>query len=154
MIKFKQNLMISQMDQKFSGWNDLKTLEIPSKSWIFSIRNALKMTLRQLGEKLEITPQSVKELEEREKSGSITLKSLREAANALDCRLVYVLLPQKESLREMIEQRALELAEEIVMRTSQTMTLENQKVSEERLRKAIEEKAEEIQREMPSYLWD
>jgi transcriptional regulator with XRE-family HTH domain len=41
------------------------------------------MSLRQLGERLQISQQSVKEIEEREVSGSITLKSLRETAEAL-----------------------------------------------------------------------
>ena len=54
----------------------------------------------------------------------------------------------------MIEQRAREIAKEIVLRTSVNMSLEDQKNSEIWLINAIKEKALEIQQEMPKYLWD
>ena len=54
----------------------------------------------------------------------------------------------------MIEKKAMELAEQIVLRTSATMNLEDQKNTMERLRIAIKDRAEEIKREMPRYLWD
>jgi predicted DNA-binding mobile mystery protein A len=112
------------------------------------------MNLRQLGAILGITSQSVREIEMREKNGSLTLNGLREVADALDLKLVYALLPNKGSLKALIEARAKILAEEIVMRTSQSMKLENQEVSKERLQESILEKTKEIQKEMPSYLWD
>ncbi len=150
----RRTLILTQIDKKFSKWESLKTLEIPSEGWIHSIRIAIGMNLRQLGKRLGITPQSAKELEKREKSGSLTLRGLQEVANALDLKLIYILLPNRKKLQDIIEARALVLAKEIVMRTSQTMKLENQKVSKDRLAKAVQEKAEEIQKEMPSYLWD
>ena len=150
----RRTLILTQIDKKFSKWENLRILEIPSEGWIHSIRIAIGMNLRQLGKRLGITPQSAKELEKREKSGSLTLRGLQEVANALDLKLVYILLPNKKSLQEIIEERAKILAKEIVMRTSQTMKLENQKVSKDRLAEAVQEKAKEIQKEMPSYLWD
>jgi hypothetical protein len=54
----------------------------------------------------------------------------------------------------MIEKRAKELATEIVMRTNNTMALENQQNSKERIAQAIAEKTAEIKFEMPKYLWD
>lgn len=96
----------------------------------------------------------MKEIEEREVSGSITLKSLRETAEALQLRVVYGLVPIDESLESMIEKRAQYIAEMIVMRTPHSMDLEGQKNSTEQLKKAIEEKADELNRTMPKYLWD
>ena len=46
------------------------------------------------------------------------------------------------------------MAEEIVMRTSHTMKLEDQENSEERIKKAIKDRAEKIKNELPKYLWD
>lgn len=40
------------------------------------------------------------------------------------------------------------------MRTSHTMKLEDQENREERLQKAIEDRAEQIKQEVPKYLWD
>ncbi len=107
-----------------------------------------------MGDRLRISPQSVKEIEERETNGTITLNSLRDAANAIDMKLVYGFVSKHESLEQMIEKRAKELATEIVMRTHATMTLENQQNSKERIEKAIAQKTAEIKFEMPKYLWD
>ncbi len=107
-----------------------------------------------MGNRLSITPQSMREIEQREKDGSITLKNLREAGTALNMQLVYGFIPKEGSLAQMIERRANEIAKEIVLRTSQSMKLEDQENSKQRIEKAIKERAEEIKNEMPGYLWD
>jgi len=112
------------------------------------------MSLRQLSERMKITPQSVKEIEEREKSASISLKVLRQAGDALEMKLVYGFIPRTKTLKKMVEERAVMLAKEIVMRTSKNMELEDQDVGSERLEQAIIEKAQDIQNKMPKYLWD
>jgi len=150
----KQRLLIQQTDKKIEAFKALKSITTPSKGWINTFRTAIKMSLRQLGNRLQIAPQSVKEIEEREANGTITLKSLRDVANALDMQLVYGFISKHESLEKMIEQRAKELAVEIVMRTNNTMTLEDQQNSVERIEQAIAQKTAEINYEMPKYLWD
>lgn len=147
-------LAIDQLDRKFEGLKTLRDLETPAKGWIYTIRAILKISLRQLGSRLGISAQSVKEIEQREADGSITLKSLREAANALEMKVVYVVLPKDESIEKMIERKANEIAREIVLRTSNTMRLEDQENSKERIEKAIKDKAAEIKNKMPKYLWD
>lgn len=154
MKKEYQKLAIQQIDKRLGSFRSIENLAIPQKGWINAVRTALGMSLRQLGERLQISQQSVKEIEEREVSGSLTLKSLRETAQALEMRVVYGLVPIGESLESMIEKRAQDIAEMIVMRTSHSMNLEGQGNSPERLKKAIEEKADELKRTMPKYLWD
>ncbi len=63
------------------------------------------MTLRQLGQRLAITPQSVKDLEMREAAGNITIGRLREAAKAMDMKLVYGFVPADGSIEKMIEKK-------------------------------------------------
>lgn len=126
----------------------------PPSGWIRSIRLSLGMTLQQLAEKLSITKQSVYELEKREKEGSITLKSLKEVANAMDLQLVYALVPKDGSLDLLIERKAQELAQRIVSRTSDNMKLEAQENSNERIEKAIHERSITLKSEMPRVLWD
>lgn len=150
----KQYLLLQQTDKKLEVFKDLKATVVPTKGWINTFRMALKMSLRQLGNRLNIAPQSTKEIEEREANGTITLNSLRDVANAMDMQLVYGFVSKHESLEQMIEKRATALATEIVMRTNNTMTLEDQQNSKERIRKAIEQKTFEIKSEMPKYLWD
>jgi len=150
----KQRLLIDQADKKLASFNSLGSFTIPPNGWVNTIRIALKMSLRQLGNRLKKTPQSIKEFEEREVAGSITLNSLKEIGAVLDMKLIYGFIPKSYSLEQMIENRAIEVAREIVLRTSQTMKLEDQENSGERLEKAIKSKAEEIKNKMPKYLWD
>jgi predicted DNA-binding mobile mystery protein A len=150
----KQHLIVAQIDKKLSSLQELKNTTIPSKGWIHTLRTALKMSLRQLSSKIGIVPQSLKDMESREVAGTITLNTLRDVANAMDMQLIYGFVSKHESLEQMIEKRAKELATEIVMRTNNTMTLEDQQNSSERIEKAIAQKTNEIKSEMPKYLWD
>jgi predicted DNA-binding mobile mystery protein A len=150
----KQQLLIDQTERKLEPFRLLETAVTPPNGWIHTIRKSLKMSLRQLGNRLSITAQSVKEMEEREANGSISIKSLSEAARVLDMKLVYGFISKHESLDKMIEKRAGEIAREIVLRTNNSMILEDQQNSENRINKAIEQKTTEIKTEMPKYLWD
>ncbi len=127
---------------------------IPPSGWIKAIRSALGMTLQQLGNRLQISKQGVSDFERREMEGSITLKSLRDIAQAMDMQLVYGFVAKDGSLDALIERRAKELATQIVMRTAQSMGLEDQANSQERIDQAIRERAGVIRRELPSMLWD
>lgn len=146
-------LSLNQLDKKLELFRSIQ-VEIQPDGWINNIRTSLNMSLRQLAKRLKITPQGVRQLELREKDGTITLKSLKEAGLALGMQLVYGFMPKEGSLEKMIEKRAYEIAKEIVMRTSHSMKLEDQENSKERIENAIKERAEEIKNEIPSYLWD
>ena len=150
----KQKLVVAQIDQKLAHFEALSTTQPPQEGWIQTIRESLKMSLCQFGERLKMTPQSAREIEQREAMKTISLNSLSEAAQALDMKLVYGFIPIKGSLRIAVEVRAREVATRIVMRTSQTMKLENQEVSHHRLEKAITELTRELVNDMPRYLWD
>lgn len=154
MSNLKQKLLVEQADRKLSAFRSIKNVSVPHKGWINSIRVALNMSLRQLGERLDISPQSVKEIEEREANGSITLKGLKEAGEALELKLVYGFVPKNKSIEKMIESHALDIARDIVMRTSGTMQLEGQGNSKKRIERAIKDRAEEIKKELPKYLWE
>ena len=150
----KQKLIMEQLDRKIVRYKGLEEVVIPPNGWIYSIRQAINMTLRQLGNRLSITPQSVKEIENREKSGAVSLKVLQQVASALDMKFVYGFIPLDNTLEKMIEKRAYELATQIVQRTSINMSLEDQRTSEERIKHAIIDKTEEIKNELPTYIWD
>ncbi|HMB01364.1 MAG TPA: mobile mystery protein A [Spirochaetota bacterium] len=148
-----QNLILEQVDRQLKPFSGLKEAT-PVSGWLETIRIALKITLKQLGQRLMISAPSVKEMEKREKKGNITLSSLKKYAQAMDMHFVYGFIPKDGSLGKMIENKALEKARQIVTRSAQTMELEEQAVSKEQLKKTVTEKQEEIIREMPKYLWD
>lgn len=150
----KNRLQIEQLELKIKAFAPIVTVATPPTGWIKAVRLALGMSLQQLANRISITKQSVQEMEKREKEGSITVKSLRETARALDMELVYGFVPKDGSLDALIDRKARELATKIVTRTSTTMKLEDQENSENRLRKAIEERTAILKHEMPKVLWD
>lgn len=150
----KKTLILNQLDAKIKKLNTESIIELPSIGWIKATRMALGMSQEQLGKKLQITRQSVQELEKREKEGTITLKTLKEVAKAMDIQLVYGFIPNQGSLEALIEKKASELATRIVMRTSNSMKLEDQQNSDKRLQKAIKERTRMLINEMPKILWD
>ena len=150
----KKSLQIQQLNSEMLAYASLQKVAPPPTGWIKAIRNAIGMSMLQLGNRLSITKQSVQDIERREKNGSVTIKALREAARALDMQLVYGFVPNDGSLELLIERKAKELATQIVMRTNNTMKLEDQENTKQRIEKAIQERTTIIKTEMPKTLWD
>ena len=149
----KKLLQQHQLNQKMQAFADSLHLQSPA-GWVKAIRSALGISAQQLSKKLTITRQGVQDMERREKDGSITIKSLREAAKALDMQLVYGFVPLDGSLEKLIERKAKALATQIVLRTNNTMKLEDQANTNKRIEKAIEEMTFKLKTEMPKTLWD
>lgn len=147
-------LQIQQLNNKMQVVAVIKEITPPPTGWVKAVRIALGMSLKQLGNKIFITKQGLLNIERREQDGSITLKTLREAAAGLEMELVYGFVPLDGSLDALIDRKSKELATQIVMRTSTTMTLEDQQNSLLRIQKAISERADAIKNEMPKILWD
>lgn len=153
-MRNQKKLLIEQIDKKLHVFAGAENVIVPAKGWIYSIRKALNMTLEQIGQQLNMSKQGVQKMEVREASGSITLKSIKEIADALNMHFVYGFVPKNGSLENLINQRAEDLARRIVLRTNQTMILEEQGNDEQQIKQAIRDLAEEIKREMPKSLWD
>ena len=149
-----QSLLLQQLNEKMKRIALLKNIAQPPNGWICSIRTSLGMSLQQLGNKLNISKQAVRNMESREKEGSITLRSLKQLGNAMDMELVYGFVPKDGSLEALIDRKATELATQIVMRTANTMQLENQTNSSQKITTAIKERAAEIKNKTPKILWD
>lgn len=147
-------LQIEQIESKIRGFSVASKVPVPPSGWLKAIRLSLGMSMQQFADKLSITRQSARGIEIREREGSITLKSLREAAEALDMQLVYGLVPKDGSIDALIDRKARELATRIVLRTSISMKLEDQENSEERLQRAIEERVIALKNDLPKILWD
>lgn len=122
----------------------------PTRGWIRALRDALGMTAEQLGERMGVSQPSVQRLEQSEADGTIQLSSLRRAAAALDCEVVYALVPRR-TLKETYEAAATRVARRELGLIGHTMALEDQAVSdeddEERLRRFIVEELD------PRDLW-
>ena len=153
-MRNKQKLLIEQLDQKLQPFSQTRMALIPERGWIHTIRTTLNMTMAQLGTKLNITRQGVKRIEESESHGTITLNSLKDVAHTMDLKLVYALVPKDGNIDDLIQIKAENLAQKIVLRTNQNMKLEDQGIGDEKIEKTIKELAAEIKREMRKSLWD
>lgn len=148
----QRRTMRDQLDTTFAQLANLKTLQPPVKGWLRAIREALGMSGKQLGERLQVSQPRIVQLEKDELSGALTLKTLRQAAEALDCVFVYAVVP-RTSLEDTMRQQARKVATRRLSRTSHTMLLEDQKVSSEEQQKMLEEKAEDLMRNPPHDFW-
>lgn len=122
-----RNRARDRLDTKLAAIKPLDRFAIPPKGWIRAIRDAIGMTGAQLGQRLGMTAQGVVSLERSEASGKIQLNTLRRAVEAMDCILVYAVVP-KTSLTEMVDRRAREMALRALWRVSHSMALEDQQV--------------------------
>lgn len=139
------------LDKRLNSIRDSNHFARPPKGWVKAIREALGMTAAQLAERIGVKPPRIYEIEKSEPLGSISLDSLQRAANALNCELVYALVP-KQPLQTMIEQRALLEAKKRMRAAAHTMSLEDQSVDEADERKQLEALARELEH-AGSALW-
>jgi predicted DNA-binding mobile mystery protein A len=121
-----------RLDERLLALKPEDRFHAPPKGWLRAIRDAVGMTGVQFAKRLGIRPQSVEALEKSEATGAIQLKTLRRAAEALDCRLVYALVPN-DSLSAMVDARARKLAMHDLGRVAHTMKLEAQGTSDDDL---------------------
>jgi predicted DNA-binding mobile mystery protein A len=149
-----KQLLIKQLDAKIQKLRLSGNQIAPSNGWIKAIRTALGIPRRSIAKKLGISEPTLLGIEEREVEGTISMKTLRETAEALDLVLVYGFVPKDKSLRAYIRKKAHAAAKKIVLRTASTMELEDQAISDKRIKAAIMEKTRELESKLPKFLWD
>lgn len=130
---------------------DVDALRPPPKGWLRAIRDSLGMTAVQFGRRSGVASQSIEDVEKSEAAGTIRLDTLRRTAEALDCTLVYALIPNR-SLEEMVARQARAKALAALSRVDQTMLLEDQRVSQADRDQLIADYIEEHIRDRD--LWD
>src|SRR6187402_1584857 len=101
----RQDLARKHLDRRLSGLKPVSDWARPPRGWIRAIRDAVGMTAEQLATRIGVSQPRVMAIEKAEARGSLTLQSLTRAAEALDCTLVYALVPN-ESLDVMVRKRA------------------------------------------------
>ena len=139
----------AHLDERLKHFGPVSQYTPPMKGWIKAIREALGMTTDQLARRLGMKQPTLYELEKSEAKGSIELATLRRAADALDCTLVYAFVPKK-SLEETVRARARNFLRRRRAPVEHSMLLEDQQVQG----KAEEERIDEVLRETrPSKFW-
>jgi predicted DNA-binding mobile mystery protein A len=140
----------AHLDERFQELRPVTRYTSPVRGWIKAIREALGMSTAQLAKRLRVKQPSVVAIEQSEAKGTIELATLRRVAEALDCTLVYALIPN-QPLELIIRDRARAFARRRREPVEHSMLLEDQKVTA----KDGEASFDEIVRETnPRLFWD
>lgn len=146
------NLRLRQLDAVLGVGTALRFRPPPQVGWIRTVREALGMSLRQLARRTGLSKTTVASIESNEAKGSVRLESLVRLADAMDCDLVYAIVP-RHSLEETLNRQTTLAAERIVRRVSDSMELEAQGTPSEEQDRLVEEVANRL-RENPRDAWD
>jgi predicted DNA-binding mobile mystery protein A len=112
------------LDRRLSKLNR-EAVAMPPFGWVRAIREALGMSPQKLAERMGVSRPRVNTIEKAEVTGSTTIKTLREAAEAMNCTLVYAIVPTT-TLDEILREQAAKKADVELARHHHTMRLENQ----------------------------
>lgn len=112
------------LERRLAPLRDM-TLVAPPRGWIKAIRESLGMTARQLAARMGVAASRIPVIERAEVTGSTTVRTLRQAAAAMNCAFVYAFVPV-EPLDATLRDRAAQKARNDVVRLDHTMRLENQ----------------------------
>ncbi len=132
-----------ELDRKFEEAHLDPVVVPPRSGWIRAIRGALSMSQASLAARLSISAPAVSKLELAELTGGITLAKLAEVATALDCSLVYALVPNA-TIEGTVRSEARRIAASTLGYASRTMTLEAQDVRLDRQREALDRLSQEL----------
>lgn len=146
--RFKQ-LQLHTLDQHMA---EIRMCSRPSDGWIRAVRKSLGMSIRQLATRMGVSQQAVSRLETKELNETVSIKTLRKAAEALDCHLVYALIPNDGGLQGILRKQAIIKARDLASAVDHSMKLEAQGVGN--LQQKIKETADELVKNPNSKLWE
>ena len=154
MSSIQKTLIQKQMDELIQSVVSGKQHAQTSAGWIQSARLALGMSLRQLAERIGVSVSALTNFEKREQADSVSLATLKKAANAMDMELVYYFKPKDGSIKNVVEKQARKKAQEILDQSNQTMKLEDQETNSSSQKRELERLTKDIMSKMPQKLWD
>jgi predicted DNA-binding mobile mystery protein A len=132
-----------ELDRKFDAVDLEPVRALPRSGWIRAIRGALGMSQAVLAERLGVSAAAVNKLEHAEPRGGITVSKLAEVAAALDCTLVYALVPNS-TLEQTVMTHARNVAAELLGYVARTMALEAQGIDDDSQREAVDRYARQL----------
>lgn len=148
-------LTIKQLDQQLQEWQAVsKKYGVPRAGWVKTVRTALSMSAEQLANRLGLTRSRITQLENAEIHDAVTLRTLKDAANAMGCEFVYAIVPKNQmTLEDIIRKRAEQIAKERVTRTAHSMSLEAQSVGTYILKKQKDDLTESLMKHLNKKFW-
>lgn len=116
-----------RLDARLSPHRRLAAEPRPHRGWIRAIRDALGMSSTEMADRMGLSQQSILGLERSEQRETIKLETLRRAADALGCDVVYLLVP-RTTLEDAVTAQARRKAEAHLGMVAHHSRLEDQAV--------------------------
>lgn len=139
-----RKLVSRRIDRALQPFKTLSQSYSPRQGWVAAIRAALGLTETELARRMNVSQARVHKLESAEIENAVTLRTLRKAANAMDCDLVYALVPKEGSIEDIFVKQAGRVAKKRTDIIQQTMALEKQELSDEVLKNAYHDILDEL----------
>jgi predicted DNA-binding mobile mystery protein A len=149
----KDYLMLQQTEEAIRPFRSLVGTQPPRRGWIRAIQQALGVTNRHLAKRLRLKPQTIEDMQKYEAKETIKLQTLRKLAKAMDCRLVYVVVPNKP-LEEMRLEQAQKIARRQLKSVAHSMNLEAQGVSDADQKIELDRLVQKLLAGNPRKLWE
>src|SRR5947209_1465370 len=121
-----RRLRLQQLSRSQTVFQAAKAEVRPQQGWLRAIREALGMSVAQVAQRMGVTRGRILEFEKAEADDRITLGSLKRVAEAMNCEVIYSIVPKSGTFTELAEQRAREEASKRVLSVEHNMALENQ----------------------------
>lgn len=144
-------LQLKHVQERLTQLKEQDMVARPPRGWIRFIREALGMSSKALANRVGVSATTMSETEKAEFEEGITLKRLRKVAESLDCDLVYYFLPKKP-IPEMIEERALYLAEQKLRNIQSLVDIDESRIPEFFIEQKIKDEVEDLK--YSRKLWD
>jgi len=148
-----KKLMREQVQDSLRTFAELAQRPVPKKGWIRTIREALGMSSYVLADILGCSRANITTIEQREKKGTISLVTLEQVAQAMNCKLVYCLVPL-ESLDKILEKQARKIVKQRIKIINHSMALEKQGLNPKQFKQQEDDLVQELLRGNPKKLWN
>lgn len=153
MARSFKKLMREQVQESLNNFLELANKPVPKKGWVRTIREALGMSSYVLAERLGYSRSNITALEQREKKGTISLETLEQVARAMNCKLVYCLVPI-EPFDKLLEKQARFLAKKRIQSINHSMKLEQQGLNPKQLKQQEDDLVQELLHGDSKNLWN
>jgi transcriptional regulator with XRE-family HTH domain len=102
----ERKLLRKKLDKEMWHYRLAGKQENPTSALLWAVRQALRVPIKEMAEKMGVDRSTLLGIEEKERLGSITLRSLGRVAEAMGCKVVYGVVPVNgKTLQGLAEER-------------------------------------------------
>jgi len=149
-----KKLARKQISEQLKPFRNAALQHQPKRGWVRRIREALGMSSTQLAQRMNVSQPRINELETAELKDAVTLRALRNAAHAMNCELVYAIVPKEGALEDIYLEQAKKIARKRTEELQHTMTLEKQALSKKALEEQYQDILDDLLHGSPRHIWE